>query len=105
MTEDSARIEFNKAIKNQIIKDKVLQNATFGSTITFSLFHNLQDPLFQTHKFDAQEFVAAVGPALENFHENIGLLRNQLPDHISREKRELEDKEKAAILGLRPRTK
>jgi hypothetical protein len=96
MTEDSARKEFNKAIKNQIIKDKVLQNATFGSTITFSLFHNLQDPLFQKHKFDAQEFVAAVGPALENFHENIGLLRNQLPDHILRETSEREEKEKAA---------
>ena len=96
MTEDSARKEFNKAIKNQIIKEKVLQNATFGSTITFSLFHNLQDPLFQTHKFDAQEFVAAVGPALENFHENIGLLRNQLPDYILRETSEREEKEKAA---------
>jgi hypothetical protein len=95
MTEDSARKEFNNAIKNQIIKDKVLQNATNGSAITFSLFHNLQDPLFQVHKFDAQEFVAAVGPALENFHENIGLLRNQLPDHILREKCALEVKEKA----------
>jgi hypothetical protein len=96
MTEDSARVEFNKAIKDQIIKEKVLQNATFGSTITFSLFHNLQDPLFQKHKWDAQEFVAAVGPALENFHDNIGLLRNQLPDHILRETREREEKEKAA---------
>jgi hypothetical protein len=93
MTEDSARVEFNKAIKNQIIKEKVLQNATFGSTIMFSLFHNLQDNLFKTHKFDAQEFVAAVGPALENFHENMGLLRNELPDHILREN---EEKEKAA---------
>jgi hypothetical protein len=96
MTEDSARVEFNKAIKNEIIKEKVLQNSAFGSMITFSLFHNLQDPLFQKHKWDAQEFVAAVGPALENFHETLGLLRNQLPDHILRETREREEKEKAA---------
>jgi hypothetical protein len=96
MTEDSARVEFNKAIKNQIIKEKVLQNSALGSMITFSLFHNLQDPLFQKHKWDAQEFVAAIGPALENFHETLGLLRNQLPDHILRETREREEKEKAA---------
>jgi hypothetical protein len=96
MTEDSAQVEFNKAIKNDVIKAKVLKNATFGSSITFSLFHNLQDPLFQKHKWDAQEFIAAVGPALENFHDNIGLLRNELPDHMLRETREWEEKEKAA---------
>jgi hypothetical protein len=97
MTEDDAKVEFNKAIKDNVIKANVLKNATFGSSITFSLFHNLQDPLFQTHKWNAQEFIAAVGPALENFHDNIGLLRNELPDHMLRETREREEKaEKAA---------
>jgi hypothetical protein len=96
MTEDSATLEYRKAVKNQIIKEKVLQNSTIGSVITFSLFHNLQNPLFQKHKWDAQEFVASVGPALQNFHDTLGLLRNQLPDHILRETREREEKEKAA---------
>jgi hypothetical protein len=96
MTEDSATLEYRKAVKNQIIKEKVLQNSTIGSVITFSLFHNLQNPLFQKHKWDAQEFVASVGPALQNFHDTLGLLRNQLPDHILRETSEREEKEKAA---------
>jgi hypothetical protein len=95
MTEDSAKLEYDKAIKNQIIKENVLQNSTIGSVITFSLFHNLQNPLFKKHEWDAQEFVASVGPALENFHDTLGLLRNQLPDHILRETREREEKDKA----------
>jgi hypothetical protein len=96
MTEDSAKLAYDKAIKDQIIKENVLQNSTIGSMITFSLFHNLQNPLFQKHKWDAQEFVAAVGPALENFHDTLGLLRNQLPDYILLETREMEEKIKAA---------
>jgi hypothetical protein len=99
MTEDSAKLEYHEAIKNQIIKEKVLQNSTIGSVITFCLFHNLQNPLFQKHKWDAQEFVVSVGPALQNFHDTLGLLRNQLPDHILQETHEQEEKEKAAKVG------
>jgi hypothetical protein len=96
MTEEPARVIFDNAIKNHIIKENVLKNSSFGSMITFSLFHNLQDPLFKEHKWDALEFVAAVGPALENFHDTLGLLRNEIPDHILREEREREEKEKAS---------
>jgi hypothetical protein len=85
VTDDTARGTFEKAIKAGIIKEHVLQNSTYRSMITFSLFHNLQDPLWRKHGWEATEFVAAVGPALENFHDTLGVLRNQLPEHLLQE--------------------
>jgi hypothetical protein len=41
------KVEYHKSHQNQIIKEKVLENSTIGSCVTFSLFHNLQNPLFQ----------------------------------------------------------
>ena len=52
--------------------------------MTFSLFYNLQNPLFKKY-WDAKEFVHAVGPALENFHDTLARLRNELPEDLEEE--------------------
>jgi hypothetical protein len=92
VVDQSARDAYEEAVDNQIIKDDVLESATGGTAITFKLFHNLQNPLLKEHKFDAKEFVMAVGPALENFHDTLSSLRNQLPASLEQEKGELEEK-------------
>lgn len=84
MTDDTARAVFEETCKSRIIQEDVLQHSTIGSIMTFSLFHNLQEPLLKKH-IDAQEFVSAVGPALENFHDTLGIMRNTLPGMIQQE--------------------
>ena len=75
------RLEFEQAIASQVIKDTVLQNAYNGSTMTFCLFHNLQNPLWKRGNgsaFDAHEFATAVGPALTNLHDFLHSFKNQI---------------------------
>lgn len=75
------RQEFEQAIASQVIKDTVLQNAYNGSTMTFCLFHNLQNPLWKRGNgsaFDAHEFATAVGPALTNLHDFLHSFQNQI---------------------------
>lgn len=79
LVDQPSRDAYEKAIEEGVIKDTVLHNATNGSVLTYSLFHNLQNPLFSEYKFNSKEFVDAVAPALENFHDVLGKLRNQLP--------------------------
>jgi hypothetical protein len=87
VSDQSSRDLYESAITSHVIKDEVLSNASNGSVLIYSLFHNLyQDELFKDYKFDATEFVRAVGPALENFHDIIGRLQNDLavkPNHSS----------------------
>jgi hypothetical protein len=91
VVDQSARDAYEEAVDNQVIKDDVLESATGGAAITFTLFHNLQNPLLKEHKFDAKEFVIAVGPALENFHDTLSCLRNQLPDSRDKIDEQLEE--------------
>lgn len=102
--DQSARDKFEDLVEKNVIKDTVLQNATTGSTLIFALFHNLQDPLFEKYKFDAVEFMQAVGPALENFHDTLGCLKNDLPANIKEDRLKLEENLKKSdeeLLGMK----
>lgn len=79
-TDPKQRKAFEDAIHQRIIRDDVLKNAYNGSTMTFTLFWNLQNPLWKTKSFtfDAKEFVRAVGPALTNLHDFLHCFQNQI---------------------------
>jgi len=79
---------YENMVSTGVIKDTVLHQAKNGSILTYSLFHNLQNPLLSKYGFDAREFVSAVGPALENLHETLGRLRNQLSESSEKEETE-----------------
>lgn len=106
ISDQSARDAYEEAVESGVIKDSVLENAVGGSALTYALFHNLRNPLFHKYKFDAKEFVGAVGPALENFHEVLACLRTELSDlpgpeeEAKAEKKEEEEEETQEINGL-----
>ena len=93
LSDQSSRDAYERAVQTSVIKDSVLSNASLGSVITYSLFHNLQNPLFRKYGFDAKLFVDTVGPALVNFHDTLGCLRNELPDIVKQEEEEKKKKE------------
>ncbi len=104
IVDQSARDKYEVLVEKNVIKDTVLQNATTGATLTFALFHNLQNPLFEKYKFDAAEFMHAVGPALENFHDTLGCLKNDLPANLEQDKLKLEESLKKSdeeLLGMK----
>ena len=95
-TDPTQRQAFEDAISSDVIKDGVLQNAYNGSTMTFSLFWNLQNPLWKRSvekgsSFDAQEFARAVGPALTNLHDFLHSFQNQIRQEFI-EYKELQEK-------------
>lgn len=55
--------------------------------LTLALFYDLQDPLFHKYKFDASDFLTGVQPALQNHHDTIGQLINEIPALESKEER------------------
>lgn len=85
------RNALEEAAKKEIIKESVLARASNGSLLMFSLFQNLQNPLWKEYKIDFKEFIDSVGPALENFHDTLGRLRNQMPENMQEEKRLLDE--------------
>lgn len=104
IVDQSARDRYEALVEKNVIKDTVLQNATTGATLTFALFHNLQNPLFEKYKFDAAEFMHTVGPALENFHDTLGCLKNDLPTNLEQDKLKLEESLKKSdeeLLGMK----
>ena len=72
------RADFINELDNGTINESVISQATAGPMMMLSLFHDLQNPLFQRCQFDAKEFLDGVGPALENFHNTSGGLENEL---------------------------
>jgi hypothetical protein len=72
---------FEAAVQSKVIQDTVLQSASNGSTLTFSLYTHLQNPLWKAHGFCAEEFTKAIGPALTNLHDSLHRLQNQLRAH------------------------
>lgn len=103
IVDQSARDRYEYLVEKNVIKDTVLQNAITGATLTFALFHNLQNPLFQKYKFDAVEFMRSVGPSLENFHDTLGRLKNDLPANLGDDKIQIEEslkKSDEGILGM-----
>ena len=104
IVDQSARDSYERLVEKNVIKDTVLQNATTGATLTFALFHNLKNPLFDKYKFDAAEFMQAVSPALENFHDTLGCLKNDLPTNLEQDKLKLEEsleKSDEELLGMK----
>jgi len=92
VVDQESRDTYEAATKKNVIKDTVLQNAQNGNMLTFALFHNIyQCPLWKESKFDIQEFVEGVGPALENFHDVLGRLRNQIAETEEEDKKQLKD--------------
>jgi hypothetical protein len=77
VTDEKSRDAFETLIKDGVIRDQVLQNAINGSSMTFGLFHQLSNPLWEKHGFKAKEFVHAVGPALTNLHDVLHSLQNK----------------------------
>ena len=91
MVDQSARDAYEKAVEKKVIKDGVLENASHGAVITYSLFHNLQNPLFSKHDFKAEEFVHEVGNALEIFSDTLNRLRSEMLQNIIQERREFQE--------------
>jgi hypothetical protein len=77
VTDEKSRNDFETLIQDGVIRDQVLQNAVNGSSMTFGLFHQLNNPLWERHGFKAKEFVQAVGPALTNLHDVLHSLQNE----------------------------
>jgi len=96
VTDQESRDLYERLVQDGVVKDTVLHSAYNGSTLTYALFSNLQNPLFQQHKFDAKEFVHAVKPALDNFHWTIGQLRNQLSDTLLSEQQKQQSEESSS---------
>jgi hypothetical protein len=74
-------------VQGSTINADVLKQARFGNMLTIALFHDLQDPLFHQHSFNADDFLKGVQPALRNFHDTIGQLQNEFPSVASKEER------------------
>lgn len=79
-SDETSRETYERLVKTGVIKDAVLSNAPHGAILTYALFHDLQNPLWSEHQFDAAELVTACQPALENFHVALGQLRNSLAE-------------------------
>jgi hypothetical protein len=78
LTDQKARDDYEKFLSTKVIQDTVLAQARHGSILTMSLFHNLRNPLFAKHNFDAVEFLEGVAPALETFSDTLGLLVQEM---------------------------
>lgn len=89
-----SRAAYEEAVKAKVIKDVVLHQSNIGSLLTYQLFSNLQNPLLKTLDFKAfLQGPSAVGPALENFHDTLAILRAQLPadtDSLNQQTKNLE---------------
>ena len=73
---EKSRSEFIEKLDRGVINEGVISQATTGPLLLLSLFNDLQSPLFKKHKFDPNEFLEGVAPALERFHNVSGALEN-----------------------------
>ncbi len=78
MLSEKGRTGFLESLEKGIIQEGVLSQATAGPMMMLSLFHELQNPLFEKHRFDPRHFLDGLGPALENFHNVSSALENEL---------------------------
>jgi hypothetical protein len=76
--DDKSQTQFKQYLQDNVIRDDILQTAQNCTVLTLRLFHNLQNPLFEEFKFNPKEFMSTVGPALENLHDIIGNLSNEM---------------------------
>jgi hypothetical protein len=96
LSDQSWRNLYETAVQEHVIKDEVLTRASNGSVLIYSLFHNLyQDTLFNDYKFNAKDFVRVAGSALENFHDTLGRIQNDLvstSDSDSHQEKSIQEK-------------
>jgi hypothetical protein len=92
VVDEESRKAYEGLVTSSVIRDAVLSRASTGAILTYALFHELQNPLFAKHRLNLEEFVSAAGPALENFHDALGKLRNELPESLQGDKKDLDEK-------------
>ena len=74
---EKSRSDFIEKLDRGVINEGVISQATTGPLILLSLFNDLQSPLFKRHKFDPNEVLEGVAPALVQFHNVSGALENE----------------------------
>lgn len=88
LTDSTARDAYVSYVKEGIICDDVLAEASYGSIRTMALFHNLQNPLWKEHSFDMKEFVTYVPRALETYTDTLGRLVMETTKEIEKKTKE-----------------
>ena len=71
LTNEQAREEFQSFVGAKVINQDALTQNSLGRIQMFALLHGLMNPMFRKYQFDAAEFVTAVGPALQIYHETL----------------------------------
>jgi hypothetical protein len=74
LTDVSARDAYVQYVKDGVIRDHVLAEASWGSARTMALFQNLQNPLWHSYGYHVSEFVNYVPRALETYTDTLGRL-------------------------------
>ena len=78
LMDQDMRKEFIENLDDGIINEGVISQAQMGTLVMLSLFNDMRNPLFKAHDFEPKRFLEGVAPALENFHDVLGLLENEL---------------------------
>ena len=71
LTDENVRDEFQTFVDQKFINQDVLTQNMSGRIQMFALLHGLMNPLLRKYQFDTAEFVNAVGPALQIYHETL----------------------------------
>lgn len=71
LTNENVRNHFQSFVDQKIINQEVLTQNMGGRIQMFALLHGLMDPSLRKYHFDVKEFVDAVGPALQIYHETL----------------------------------
>jgi hypothetical protein len=94
LTDENAREAFQSFVDQKVINQEVLTRNMGGRIQMFALLHGLMNPLLRKYHFDAKEFVSAVGPALQIYHETLLQLMTEataMPDATATTGKEKED--------------
>jgi len=78
LTNRAVRDNFVETLNKGTIVPDVLSQADHGAAMVLALYNDLDSPLMKKYKFDANEFCEGVKPALENYHEVLACLENEL---------------------------
>jgi hypothetical protein len=77
VTSQEARDLYIEQNQNGILKESMIGQSNMGSALLFSLFENLRNPYWKD-QVNLTDFVAAVGPAIENAYDISERLRNDI---------------------------
>ena len=71
LTDEDVRDKFQSFVGQKLIDQEMMTQNMGGRIQMFALLHGLMNPLLRKYQFDAVEFVNAVGPALQIYHETL----------------------------------